>query len=360
MPIRVTCSCGKVFRVKDEFAGRQIQCQVCQAEVTVPELPELGEEPSAHPEPSPSAPSSAPDQAPAHPQGATIECSACAENIPAGSVFCPLCGEELTDQVDASQAAQMLQASLDSLDSHLGDMQGRSGDYKLKGGFLATKTIVAMVFMALCIGLIVLGAQMRRDGEPLIVIGVILAIIFGIALLVSLTNDYRSSHIQDRRDPAQALKNFLTAVRTKRTARAFACLAPQARKSGKVKTVTFQKVKSSPDSFDIRDVESFGKYWASIFRGPSGHTRGVQIKKIRKLKEGDQGLAVVEAELAFSSYPSWLIATILLNVLICVVLILICTKREKLTIRKLLVKRENRWFFVESQLQGPLDKVAVV
>ena len=355
MPIRVKCTCGKIFRVKDEYAGRQVQCQVCQAEITVPESPELSEEAQAAPMPAPM-----PEPGPTAPQTATVECPACAESIPAGSAVCPLCGESLSGQLDAGQASRILDDSLASLDAHLGDRQSTEEDTRLKGGLLTTKTIVLMVITGLCVAMIASGASMRRDGEPLIAIGIILGIIFGISVLVSLTNDYRSIHIQDCRDPAKALKNYLTAIRTKRTSKAFACLVPEARQSGRARSVKFTKIKSALGDFTILDAASFAKYWTSVFKGPSGQTRSVQIKKVYKIKEGDQGLALVEAELAFSSYPSWLIALILLNLIICVIAIMACTKRESLTIRKLMVQRDNRWFIVEGELQGRLDQAEII
>lgn len=36
MSIAVTCSCGKSFRVKDEYAGRRGKCPACGVAVTIP------------------------------------------------------------------------------------------------------------------------------------------------------------------------------------------------------------------------------------------------------------------------------------------------------------------------------------
>jgi hypothetical protein len=36
MPIAVNCGCGEVYQVRDEFAGRQVQCVGCGRVVTVP------------------------------------------------------------------------------------------------------------------------------------------------------------------------------------------------------------------------------------------------------------------------------------------------------------------------------------
>ena len=41
MPIRVTCSCGKQYVFKDEYAGRKARCPSCQAVVTITERPAI-------------------------------------------------------------------------------------------------------------------------------------------------------------------------------------------------------------------------------------------------------------------------------------------------------------------------------
>src|SRR5688572_16045570 len=36
MPIAFKCTCGKVFRVPDEYAGKRTTCPNCNAKITVP------------------------------------------------------------------------------------------------------------------------------------------------------------------------------------------------------------------------------------------------------------------------------------------------------------------------------------
>lgn len=37
MPIDVTCSCGKSYKLDDKLAGKRVRCKVCRAEIVVPE-----------------------------------------------------------------------------------------------------------------------------------------------------------------------------------------------------------------------------------------------------------------------------------------------------------------------------------
>ena len=36
MPLSVTCSCGKRFRVRDELAGKKVKCPECGESISVP------------------------------------------------------------------------------------------------------------------------------------------------------------------------------------------------------------------------------------------------------------------------------------------------------------------------------------
>jgi hypothetical protein len=55
MPIRVNCSCGKAFQVKDELAGKRVKCPACQKVLTAPAANDLEEEPKAPPKQAPAA-----------------------------------------------------------------------------------------------------------------------------------------------------------------------------------------------------------------------------------------------------------------------------------------------------------------
>jgi hypothetical protein len=51
MPITLSCSCGKVFTLKDELAGRRIRCPACQGVMEVPAPEEEMVEPVVTEEP---------------------------------------------------------------------------------------------------------------------------------------------------------------------------------------------------------------------------------------------------------------------------------------------------------------------
>jgi len=80
MPLSVSCSCGKQFKVFDDLAGTDVRCQVCG------KMCRVG---AAESEPELDYAPNTPDD------GSTKSCPACAEIIPKRSRTCPLCKEVL-------------------------------------------------------------------------------------------------------------------------------------------------------------------------------------------------------------------------------------------------------------------------
>jgi len=336
-----------MFKVKDDLAGAQVACQVCGATVAVPEPGQEVQQPPAATPAQPPPPSS--------PQRTTAPCPSCAEPIPANAIICPYCKEEVTPDLSPEQQRTRLAELLKSVQSH--DAQGIADDDMNRGGFFAVKTIVVGIISALSLLLIAVGAA-SANLSGLIVLGVILLIIFGIAFLVSVNNDYQASHIHDAPSAAKALSRYLKAAQTNRQSKAYYALAPLARKNAPVQPPKLDKIPGhtgGPSCVD--DLSSFKDYVKTIFRGPSSQSRTVQIKKTRVVAEHD-AFAVVETEVHFQSYPSWVIITILISPLICVLLIVILTKREKYTIRKLSIRHDGRWYIADPGYEGAIDRVA--
>ena len=351
MPITVTCGCGKVFKVRDGLAGEVAICQVCGR--SIPVTIDANEQvvPVAQPM-AVSAPMVGHDDD-------MRQCSACAEPVPADALHCPMCGESLAHNLDAARAREMLEAQIQSLEEHL-ENRGAAADDQLRGSTLTARTIVVGIITLVSAIMVAIGAAMPGDsGVGFIVIGIFLGIGFAIGFLVSMSNDKATSHIHDARSADKAYKNYFKAIRTRRANRAFAALTPTARKAGVVETIEFDKIPTNPGSYLIADPDSFRKYWQSVLAGPSLQARGCLLKKVRLVGTSEDDVAVVEAEFQFTNYASLLALLILINLIVCAIVIAICTKRETKVIRKVLVRRRGRWYVVEGEFQGILDKVEV-
>jgi hypothetical protein len=345
MPVTANCSCGKIFKVKDEFAGTQVKCQVCGREILVPT-----ENATALEEAPPVLLAPAPEDA-----QATITCPSCAEQIPKKAARCPLCKALILSQLSPEDFQAGLAKCIEEVDAHLADPAGTELDTKLKGKKWSTSLLIFRVLTVLC-GVMLVSGFCVHNGEGLIGMGIIFGVIFGLVTLALWCRDRAANSIQQAATADVAYRRFYGALRSGWAGKAYAALAPAARKVGQVETLKFKnpKIPSSVGRFAINDVPSFAAYWKSIFRGPRGQQRAVRLKKVRILEEHRE-YAVVEASVNITNYPSWLILTVLISIWICVILILIMQKKEDRVFRKVLVRSQGRWFFAEGELEGSLD-----
>jgi len=367
MALTVKCTCGKAFEVKDEAAGTSVVCQACGTELHVPGASgPAGAVPESPPAPLPQA---APDAGPSincpfcaeripgglrscplcheaiPAPGSSIACPACAERIPSGLRSCPLCGEAIAVPWSEEEQDRLLAERLRSLEAYAKDLQAQSADKAFKGGFLSNKTIVAGVLFALGLLALCIGAMKgigSESGGVFLSFGILGSLCSGFAVIVSLVNDYRAFHIQDVIYAALAFDRFFTAVRTGRFAKAYVCLAPEARQAGEVPNVTFEspKVPFATGSYSMRDLPGFKAYWQSIIKGPTAKRRTVRLNRVMTQHQGREGFVLLEAEFQFS-YPAFPIE-----------------EHEVKRVRKLLLKGGGRWYLAEGDLEGPCDRMA--
>ncbi len=356
MPIDVTCLCGKAFKVKDEFAGREVRCQVCGAAVSVPAL---SESPIDHAvTPSFEMFDSAPAITGQDTNKDTKECPACAENIPRRARRCPACGEDITRFVGADEAQALLQETVNALEAHIANPASLEMDRSIQGGLISKSTIFIGILTLLSGVLFLVGMNAERDGDVWCGFGAICGMVFGLSFLVAWSRDRRCAHIQDAPNPRLALKRYFLAIRTGRWAKAYTALTPTARKTGSVCTLQFIKIPTHANQYAIQDPKTFKDYWMSIFRGPSLQSRTVRLGRFETVSAGD-GFAVVETEFKFTNHSSLLLLLILVNILLCALVIFAVQKKENKKVRKLLLQRDGRWFVAEGEFEGALDRVCM-
>ncbi|HEY3319295.1 MAG TPA: zinc ribbon domain-containing protein [Planctomycetota bacterium] len=337
MATNMQCRCGVILDVTNAPVGTAVSCHQCGQPVIVVMPEQTGG----------AAPKS-------------VACPACAEQIPADLKICPLCGESIKLALSGEEQTARLTQMLAELDAHLASPGTMVADQTLKGRWLSTKSIVLAVLYGVPVSLFVFGTLLSKNGDSggFIAFTILWSLILGIPLLVSIVHDHQASHIQDANDPLTAFKRFYMALQTNRTAKAFVSLTPSARNTGAVETITFDnpKIPANTGNFSIDNLASFAAYWKSILSGPSLQSRSVRLKKT-KLVHKSEDSAIVEAQIEFTNYPTLLVLTIFLGVLIAVILIVVLQKQETKTVRKLLIKRQGRWFFAEGELEGLMDRI---
>ncbi len=343
--ITLTCMCGKVFQLIDDAVGTTFACPLCHRELTVTPA-DTGKPVKAPP------PLAIPD--------GSIACPTCAAVIPAQSRICPQCNQSLFPTLTPDEFQAVITERLAEIDRHLSNSESAEEDLRLKGGALSIKSIVILAFFVLGLVMTIMGSNMSSNGETCLGLGIVTLVIFFIPVIVTMINDRKANHIQDADSPDIALRNFLTAVKTGRSRKAYVSLIPSARVAGPVETIKFpsNKIPSYVGRYAINDPASFKVYWSTIFTGPSGQTRTVTIKSVRKLRSGPNGLVLVEATLTVNNYASWIIALVLINLLAMLIVMLATRVTETRTVRKLLVERDGKWFIVDGSLEGLLDKSA--
>jgi hypothetical protein len=217
----------------------------------------------------------------------------------------------------------------------------------------SAKTMVLGFLVVACVVLIafVLSLVDNEDLEAALIVAGFLGMCgFGIAGLLSRIRDYAAGHIQEARTPAKAFRRFWTAVRTGRSDRAYLTLIPSARIIGSVPPPDMgRRIPVTDEPQAITDPKSFGAYWKKVFIGPRTQTRSAQLLKVKKIQELPADAVAVEVTIRFRSYMT------VMALLVGFVFLPFVTDKEIKTIRKLLVRRDNRWFFVSGELCGALD-----
>lgn len=353
MPITLNCSCGKVFRVKDEHHGKKVRCQVCKTVLTA--VPAAGQPSQAETVPVP-----AESAMPAATQNDVErrECPFCAEMIPVKARKCRFCGESLKHHLTDEMREAALAAAMEELEKHLNSGRLQQTDEKMIGRLCTTRTIVLVLLLLCSVGMIGYGAVSGRNGEPWLVFGIIFGIIFSIASLVAFINDYRSYHIQDAADAAKAFTRYFKSIRPRKE-RAYASLLPSARHCDSAEAVRFENIPSNSARCTISDPKSFLEYWQkNIFKGSTNYVRTSKLKKVEVVAETADGLTAVEATFYLTSYSQWWLLGILAGmpgILIAAIGISVTQKKETRKLQKLLIHRDEKWYIAEAEWEGDLD-----
>lgn len=343
MPFAVTCSCGKTFNVRDEAQGQTVRCQVCGTEF-------IAQSQAAEPE------EVRPIAVSVTPPIPTMQCPFCAEPVTAGTTICPYCHERLTGELSPEQARHQLDEVVKGIDALLLDSTALAADRKLRGGKFYPRTFILLILSFLCLASFAGGLTIHGDGGIVMaVFGFILAFVFGIAFLVSLGNDIAAAGIQSSAKPKKALERYFLALKTRRVRKAFVALAPSARNGALAKSFELKNVRDEGEPKEIHGLDDFAAFRKTVFGGPSGQSRMVTLKKIKIDHAEGEDMVWLTAEVHVSAYPTWLLFLILLNLIICLVAVLIATKRDKVMVRKLLIRRGERWFVAEAGMPGALD-----
>jgi len=340
--MRVECpGCSGLLEVDDEFAGRVVACPHCSAQMqaparTVVEAPP----PQSYPEP-------------------TKQCPFCGETILRVARKCKHCREEITE---AAPDPDALRARLRVKETRLREQLASGGMPEIPwsvGGVLRVRTVVGAVLTA---GAILIGAAMIMLGDsdvaPLSAVAFIVAFVALICTLVAFTNDMRTPCASSRTTPLAGIRAFLHSLRLGRFAYAYACVLESDKDDNPRRRKGFGALKTNPGTFSLGQLAGFKAYWKDIVRPGGGHNRRMTISSLAlEQEEADWALVRIHAKL--EAYPSAVLIAVIFGVpgiILAVVLAYATTKREHLSIVKLMRRVDDQWYVLNGELDSPEDR----
>ncbi len=325
-------NCGTEFPIDHAPVDREIPCRLCRAPVAVPAVPTAN----------------------------LTTCAHCGQQVPVYDQRCSGCGRAIESRLAIEDEATQLAQLLDGLDALAAAPGALEQVDAARGRRTSAGTIGLALFGTLCPGwlfLLVLTTDGDATGKTIMtVFGGILGLILGGVALGSWLKDRAAWNIAGSDTPQRALQRWLTALRTKREAKAWACVAPSGRSHGRLEPLAFKKVRPMAQRFAPGGFDDFRRYWQAVLRGEAGETRYAGVKKVQVGSRTKDGFALLTAEVSITSYPTLIILLILINLLVLALVYLVVRKQETVTIRKLLVYRHGRWWVAEPGWEGALDR----
>lgn len=247
-----------------------------------------------------------------------------------------------------------IEDALARLDEHLSDPERVRADREAAGPRVRVVTIVFAALTVLGIVFIVAGAPSSRS--PLLPIGIIVSAVFGILAIALLVLDLSLVPYGQGSTPEAALKSVFKSMSSGRFGYAWSRLSPSAREQ-RVRTPVLGEIAVDPGDFSMAHQDDVKGYVNSFARPGGGQMRTMAVKRMSVVDVQDD-VAVIEAELAFQSWPRWVsvamgVGFILFRPLIIVGVILyfVMRKRHEVRVTKTLLKgRDGAWYLYDADL----------
>jgi hypothetical protein len=182
----------------------------------------------------------------------------------------------------------------------------------------------------------------------------VLLFIFGLILLVVFIGDLTVPSFYRRTNPELGFKTFLGGLRFGRFGLAYACLLDGDKDDMVRVRRPIDKLKVCGGDFRFSDLAGFKQYWKGTCRSGQGQNRRIVVSNIRWEKTVGN-YALVSALVRIESYPSAIIWTVLISVLLTIILVAVMTKREEMTVTKLMRKVGDQWYVVNGELGSVED-----
>ncbi|APR86928.1 hypothetical protein A7982_12277 [Minicystis rosea] len=254
------------------------------------------------------------------------------------------------------RASGDVQEALARLDEHLSDSGNVQRDVAAAGARVRTITIVMAVLGTAAIGGIVATGTGGSRVDPLQMVSIIVAIFCGVFAIVLLVLDLSLVPHGQPSTPEAALKSFLKALAMGRNGYAWARLCPTAREQT-VRTPVLGEITTNPVEVTLSNEAAIKTYTGSFARAGDGSMRTMQVKRVTVVDVQDD-VAVIEAELAFQSWPRWVsmilavsFAVFRLLAIVGLVLFFVLRKKHDTRVRKTMLRgRDGAWYVYDGDI----------
>jgi len=382
--MQVQCpNCSTRMQVPDNLSGKNIFCTSCGSRIQAAGFAGAA-----------AAPSSAAGQE------AVKKCPYCAETILKVARRCKYCKQDLPEGVDAESARDRLRMKARrAVDQGVAGASPERPGQKFGKFRTVTKVMAGLCGLFLAFGVLAIilinhieknnlhGEQTislerflaeetdaapgnghyqtetsishENDWKAVAGLSFMMLFIFGLILLVVFIGDLTVPSFYRRTNPELGFKTFMGGLRFGRFGLAYACLLDGDKDDLVRVRRPIDKVKVFGGDFRFSDLAGFKQYWKGICRPGNGQNRRVMVSNVRWEKTAGN-YALVSARVRIESYPSAVVWTVIISLLLGLILVYAMTKREEMTVTKLMRKVGDQWYVVNGELSSVEDNAREV
>jgi len=280
------------------------------------------------------------------PQAIFSPCPKCHQFIHPAAQLCPHCRASVHEETGLEPG------ELERVQHALAEIASRAGDPPDVTTQPAKIGLATRIFTVLFAVLVV--ASIVSTGESKVILIVLTALV-GILSIVTWIRDLGMPSVRKRTTGRDAIRCYMAAIRRGRWHHAFACLSPIARtREATTPAIAELQTKWSKVRFD--QPAGVKKFWTALVRPSGWLVRTISSVRIEPAGPATPDLERYRVTLKVDYYSQWIVLTVLVNIILCLVLYLVMRKTRELTFPLVVVKDRSQWWLVTGEPYAAIDR----